>query len=90
MSEDLLLPRQSIEGRVRLWHDDLGWGIIDCEGSTTGCWVHFSHTTMDGFRHLVPGQLVCLTFQALPPGVEPHDLYGCDCQAIKVRVDQDE
>ena len=30
-------------GTVRVWHRELGWGVIDAPDTPGGCWVHFSH-----------------------------------------------
>ena len=27
---------------VRVWHEDLGWGVLDSAETTGGCWTHFS------------------------------------------------
>lgn len=39
-----------------------GWGVIDCQDAPGGCWVHWSHLDMEGFRELQTGQEVGLTF----------------------------
>ncbi|MEU6082158.1 cold shock domain-containing protein [Streptomyces sp. NPDC047108] len=43
---------------VREWHDEDGWGVLDCPETPGGCWAHFSVLEMDGFRSLSPGQRV--------------------------------
>ena len=30
------------DGVVRFWHDDEGWGVLDCPSTPGGCWTHFS------------------------------------------------
>jgi CspA family cold shock protein len=45
-------------GIVRLWYDDEGWGIVDSDETPGGCWVHYSHLAMPGYRALQAGQAV--------------------------------
>jgi CspA family cold shock protein len=54
---------------VREWHDDEGWGVLDCAETPGGCWAHYSHLQMDGFRTLAAGQQVTLA-QWEAPGVQ--------------------
>jgi len=51
-------------GRVRDWHDEEGWGVIDSPATPGGCWAHFSCVAVAGFRTLQPGQDVLFTFEA--------------------------
>ncbi|GIH21576.1 cold shock domain-containing protein [Rugosimonospora africana] len=39
-------------------------GVIDSDETPGGCWVHFSHLVMEGFKALDPGQGVELTWVA--------------------------
>jgi len=48
---------------VRVWHAADGWGVIDCEETPGGCWAHFSHIDMDGYRALTAGQQVGLEWE---------------------------
>jgi cold shock protein len=50
---------------VREWHPDDGWGVLDCPETPGGCWAHFSHIEMDGYRSLTPGQPVDLEWEAV-------------------------
>lgn len=52
-------------GRVRIWHDDQGWGVIDSEATPGGCWTHYSSLLVDGFQTLAAGQEVTFTFEAI-------------------------
>ncbi|WP_449374392.1 cold-shock protein [Arthrobacter psychrolactophilus] len=45
-------------GIVRIWHGDEGWGIVDSQDTPGGCWAHFSHVAMPGYRALQAGQAV--------------------------------
>ena len=83
-------------GVVREFHAEAGWGVIDGSDVPGGCWVHFSAIAIDGYRQLMPGQLVSylaeaanydgFRFQAVavwPDGVEP-DLTRLEPQANSV------
>lgn len=50
-------------GTVRIWNDEQGWGIIDAPETPGGCWTHFSHLAMDGYRSLPAGQKVHLEWE---------------------------
>jgi CspA family cold shock protein len=52
------------EGVVRVWHDDEGWGVLDSPVTPGGCWAHFSHVLVPGYRRLAAGQLVTFGFEA--------------------------
>ena len=58
-------------GLVREWHDGDGWGVIDSPETPGGCWVHFSHLLVAGYKSLEAGQDVELTFE-----VAEQDGYG--------------
>lgn len=69
-----------VTGVVREWHDDEGWGVLDSEATPGGCWAHFSHLDMEGFRSAVPGQVVDFSYV---PGAQD----GFDFRAEHVRLD---
>jgi CspA family cold shock protein len=48
---------------VREWHAEQGWGVLDCPDTPGGCWAHFSHLDMPGYRALNPGQQVRLDWE---------------------------
>ncbi|MEV4053382.1 cold shock domain-containing protein [Amycolatopsis sp. NPDC049688] len=49
-------------GRVREWHADEGWGVVETPGSGDPVWVHFSVIdAAGGFRELTPGAEVEFT-----------------------------
>jgi cold shock protein len=56
---------------VREWRDEEGWGVLDSPDTPGGCWAHFSHIEMSGYRSLTPGRAVLLEWEA--PG---QDGYG--------------
>ena len=45
-------------GTVRTWSDEEGWGVIDSDETPGGCWAHYSHLLVTGYRTLRGGQLV--------------------------------
>jgi CspA family cold shock protein len=76
-------------GKVRVWHDEEGWGVVDSDSTPGGCWTHFSHVAVPGFRSLEPGQLVELQWEpaqqdgysyravrAWPQGQQPYEAPG--------------
>lgn len=61
-----------------MWNIEEGWGVIDSPSTPGGCWAHFSHVAMTGFRSLQPGQLVELEW-------EPAQQDGYAYRAVRVR-----
>jgi cold shock protein len=53
----------AVDAVVREWHSDQGWGVIDAAETPGGCWAHFSHIAMRGYRELSPGQAVALEWE---------------------------
>lgn len=51
-------------GRVRIWHNEEGWGVIDSESTPGGCWAHFSAVRVPGYRAPTRDQQVLLEFEA--------------------------
>jgi CspA family cold shock protein len=64
---------------VREWREEEGWGVLDSPETPGGCWGHYSHLRMDGFRTLEPGQRVDLEWEA--PGFRQD---GYDCRAVTI------
>ena len=50
-------------GRVRVWHDEDGWGVIDSEVTPGGWWAHYSSALVAGYKSLRTGQDVTFTFE---------------------------
>lgn len=67
----------AIEGVVREWYPEQGWGVVDSSQTPGGCWVHFSHIQSPGYRELVAGRAVKLEF-------EPADQDGFTYRAVTV------
>lgn len=73
-------------GVVREFDAEEGWGVIDSPEVPGGCFVHYSHIDMPGYRVLRVGQRVRFTFET--PGGD-FDQDGCPHVALVVRpVDQ--
>ncbi|WP_432509466.1 cold-shock protein [Kineococcus auxinigenes] len=53
-----------VEGVVREWRGDEGWGVLDSPETPGGCWVHFSGIAVRGHREPAPGQRVALEWEA--------------------------
>ena len=49
---------------VRFWNSDEGWGVIDSDATPQGCWAHFSHVAVPGYRALAAGQTVELEWES--------------------------
>ena len=63
---------------MRVWHDAEGWGVVDSAETPGGCWVHYSHVRVPGYRALQAGQEVELEHVA--PGQD-----GYAYRAVRVR-----
>ena len=50
-------------GKVRIWHDAEGWGVIDSEVTPDGCWAHFSSVLVAGNKALGTGREVRFSFE---------------------------
>jgi len=76
----------AVQGVVREWHDDEGWGVVDAPEVPGGCWVGFGQVAIPGYRSLRAGQEVALEWEqgqqdgfsyrarrAWPWGADPHE-----------------
>ena len=54
----------STRGRVRVWDEGEGWGVIDSEATPGGCWTHYSSVAVAGYKVLRVGAEVRLTFES--------------------------
>lgn len=48
---------------TREWHDEDGWGVIDCVQTPGGCWAHCSDVAVPGYRSLTVGAAVWLEWE---------------------------
>ena len=51
-------------GRVRVWYDAEGWGVVDSAETPGGCWVGFAAVLVPGHAALRAGQQVELHHEA--------------------------
>ena len=49
---------------MRVWHEDEGWGVLDSAETPGGCWAHYSHIAMDGYKSATAGDVVALEYEA--------------------------
>lgn len=47
-----------VQGVVRQWDEDEGWGVIDSEATPGGCWAHYSSVNVPGYKKLAVGTSV--------------------------------
>lgn len=57
--------RVAVDAVVREWHSEEGWGVIHAPETPGGCWAHFSHIVIPGYRALSPGQAVTLEWEVV-------------------------
>jgi CspA family cold shock protein len=62
---------------VREWHGEEGWGVLDSPDTPGGCWAHFSHIEMLGYRALNRGQVVGVDWES--PGQD-----GYEFRAVRI------
>ena len=67
-----------VPATVRVWYDDLGWGVLDSPETPGGCWSHYSAIQVDGHRTLAAGQQVVLSFE------DGQDGYAYRAAAIRI------
>jgi CspA family cold shock protein len=53
----------AIDGVVRSWSNEEGWGVLDSPETPGGCWVHYSNINQEGYRALEPGERIRFTFE---------------------------
>ena len=64
--------RGVVVARVREWHDEEGWGVLDSAETPGGCWVHWSHLDHDGYRTLRDVETVELEWVGVPQDGYPY------------------
>jgi CspA family cold shock protein len=70
---------EAIEGAVRWYNAEEGWGVIDAPEVPGGCFVLWARIQMSGYKSLTSGQWVRFTFET--PG---HKQDGYDHRATRV------
>lgn len=43
---------------VQVWYAEEGWGVLESPSTPGGCWAHYSHIEMTGYRSLDAGDAV--------------------------------
>ncbi|HVQ89044.1 MAG TPA: cold shock domain-containing protein [Actinomycetes bacterium] len=69
-----------VDGVVREWHNNEGWGVLDTAETPGGCWAHFASLRMAGFRTALPGQRVDVVYEQTPQD-------GYDFRAVAVTIE---
>jgi CspA family cold shock protein len=52
-----------IQGSIRSWDDEQGWGVLDSADTPGGCWAHFSVVRGAGLGAMQPGAPVLFDFE---------------------------
>src|SRR4051812_30956794 len=53
-----------VTAKIREWHTDLGWGVIDSPETPGGCWAHFSAAAVSGYADFGSGEAVSLEWES--------------------------
>ncbi|WP_413769070.1 cold shock domain-containing protein [Rhodococcus pyridinivorans] len=78
MRRDIVVDMGSVMGVVRVWHGELGWGVLDSSETPGGGWAHWSHIDTTGFCALEAGEVVDFEW-------EERGQDGCRFRATRVR-----
>ncbi len=54
------MAEDAVPAVVRVWHDEDGWGVVDCGQTPGGCWAGFSAVAVEGYQRLAAGEEVML------------------------------
>lgn len=73
-----------VEGTVKAWSDDEGWGVLESAEVPGDVWAHFGAIETTGFRTLAVGQRV--TFEVLDLGGPIQDGYRYRAERIFPRA----
>ncbi len=57
------MTSRPVQGVVREWHSEEGWGVFDSPATPGGCWCHFSVLPGLGFREASAGQAVTFAYE---------------------------
>lgn len=55
-----------VECTVVVWHDEEGWGAVSSPAVDGEVWVHFSDILGQGYRRLLAGGRVTVTYEMFP------------------------
>ena len=68
-----------VEGTVKRWDDDEGWGVLTSPEVPGEVFAHFSRIEADGYRSLHDGERVRFDWEDSPSGQD-----GCYYRATRV------
>jgi CspA family cold shock protein len=57
-----------VEGSVKSWDDDAGWGVLVSREVPGELFAHFMHIDAEGYRSLMPGEHVRFDWEPYPSG----------------------
>jgi len=55
---DIVVGMSRTTGTVRVWHGELGWGVLDSLETPGGCWAHWSNIDKTQLRVREAGEIV--------------------------------
>ena len=58
----------TVEGSVKSWDDDAGWGVLSSPDVPGELFVHFSSIDVAGYASLTPGENVRFDWEPYPSG----------------------
>jgi len=61
-----------VHGRVVVWHDELGWGVLASKSVKGEVWTHFSNIKGEGYRTLKRGDAITFTYETPGQDGYPH------------------
>jgi cold shock protein len=61
-----------IDGVVKSWDDDEGWGVLASSAVPGDVFAHFSQVDAVGYRTLAPGERVSFDWEPCPSGQDGH------------------
>jgi cold shock protein len=57
-----------VEGTVKRWDEDEGWGVLTSADVPGEVFAHFSHIDDEGYRSLADGEAIRFDWEHFPPG----------------------
>ncbi len=57
-----------VEGVVKWWSDEEGWGVLSSHDVPGAVFAHFAHIEMDGYRSLDAAEQVRFDWEPFPSG----------------------
>ena len=85
-----ILGLMTSRGKVRVWHAQEGWGVIDSVDTPGGCWAHYSAVLVPGYQGLDTGEAVMFTFEAVEQDGFPFrvaEVWPADRAPVRRRIE---